>query len=658
MRRLVLLGLTLVLVGGLCFGRSSHDLPDQAVEQHAWFGDMLQGYVVEGCLPAPSSSLTLTLPACRAYGRQMAPARRLQYIWEETARSLTLPASAQTVWLVVHVSVVDLVSGWTRLPGTHWLWQAGTEEPVKPDGAAWVAKLTTSTSAVTAVEALMALSPLPLEALDATVYATQHGMRCDGVSDNSAALEAAQAALPVTGGRLVLPMSDQACLYSRTLRVTKTLHLVGMTGKSNVMGAVHGTILTYTGTANGIELVGNPAFGSILEDFTLTTSTGVIGILIDDNANNITLSRLHLTGAAPSWSQASVLLGSQPATPVHSVRIDQSRIADASPIGVHIGRVLSYARVTNSTITDHTVANIQVGGLGTGTARNIHLSHTDFGTRAVGQVGVKIDAVEGLWISGAHCEVYTVGIQIANTATQAEGIYITTSFFNLFEGATAVVLVALATANVNFLNNDVFSAGTSAPVIDNRGARTVRVVGNRYPGGASVLITSQQRAMVYDNYVAGVDAFQLPLLSTVLCATGVTVMSGTGETNLLSCLIPGGTLGTLSRSGLELTAYGKTATNSNAKRVRVYVGGQLIADTTALAANNADWLVRCAGLRSETSGGAFFACDGQFNNALVRAQVNPGFNADWSLDQVLQVTGEGTTASDVIQHGLLVTFWR
>lgn len=218
MSRLMLPLLLLLLAVGPAWGRTTHGLSDMATEQQSWWGDMATGYVVAGCLPtvpAPAG-LTLTVPPCQAYGLETDP-RRQYYLSEPTARPLTLPATTGMTWLAAHGSVAEAVPGWTRVPGTHYVWQAGASRPpLPPDGGVLLARLEVASGAITGVGDFRPDNPLrgPINALSPL-----YGVRGDCTTDDTAGLQAAINAAAWQDRRLWIPKQPGDCYLFTKLRL-------------------------------------------------------------------------------------------------------------------------------------------------------------------------------------------------------------------------------------------------------------------------------------------------------------------------------------------------------------------------------------------------------------------------------------------------------
>lgn len=657
----LLLGVLLLgVLLGLGQARSTHEAPDLAVEQSAWFGEMLGTYVVAGCVPpVPATGRTVTLPPCQAYAVRVSPARRMHYLDEPGPVALTVPGVPGPVWLIAHASVVEAVPGWTRQPGTHYLWQAAATQPALPDGGVWLAKLTVEATgtAVTLVEPLTATSPLPVGALESAVYATQYGLRCDGVTDNSAAFQAALAALPPNGGRLILPATGLPCRYSQTLTVLNNLWLQGSGGGMGGNTGSPTTVLEYTGAGVGIAVTGAAAGGTILEAFELRNrGTGTVGIDVD-GAGFVKIRDVSLTFAVP-WTQYGIRLGGTQNT--HSSVLERVVVRDAAPVGLLVGYSQAYTRILNSRFNGNTDTQIQLGAANT--AMSTHIVLTDFSAFG-GSTGVLVMRAQGVFIDHSYCEIASnaYGVRIPDTAAMAEAVYVRHSRFNLLGGTNPIgVSTNFVAADLSVLENWFVLGGAGDPtaiVVQNALARTLRMIGNRQPGGTVVALTNYTNAIVQDNYQAGLGVTSDPV-PQARCSTGIASGNqGGGEDPLTSCTIQANRLYRQAMSGVTIQAGGSVAANSNTKTYQLYIGGQLLYTTGAAAANNKDWYAECHGVRSDTGSGMFFACRGDWNGTPVPTQTTPGLTLGFGTALVVQPTATGVADGDITQRFLIVHTW-
>lgn len=155
-------------------------------------------------------------------------------------------------------------------------------------------------------------------------------------------------------------------------------------------------------------------------------------------------------------------------------------------------------------------------------------------------------------------------------------------------------------------------------------------------------------------YLKG-ETDKIPLLSSAATSAGNV---GTGEDDLLSSVLPGGTLGT-NGMGVRITAGGRLANNANAKTIKVYFGATAIFSLGFSAAPGADyaWRIVAEVIRTGASAQLAFATfvgavpnDNAGDRATQRA--TPGANL--ASDVTIKMTGTATDTNDVQQDYLTV----
>ncbi len=142
---------------------------------------------------------------------------------------------------------------------------------------------------------------------------------------------------------------------------------------------------------------------------------------------------------------------------------------------------------------------------------------------------------------------------------------------------------------------------------------------------------------------------QLALAPYRLGTASGPIGNGAGvETTLESTTVSQGTL-SKSESSILIFACGKTATNANAKTIRLKFGTTEIFTTGAQAFNNADWTLQAEIVRtSSTSQIAwiqFFA-----TSTLTQKVTVTTASVDLAQNQSITITGEGAGASDVLLY--------
>lgn len=107
-------------------------------------------------------------------------------------------------------------------------------------------------------------------------------------------------------------------------------------------------------------------------------------------------------------------------------------------------------------------------------------------------------------------------------------------------------------------------------------------------------------------------------------------------------------VGTLAKSGssILLFAAGSTAANANNKTLRLYFGTTEVFSTGAQAFNNADWIMKAEIVRIG-SASQFAWVEFTASSTLTQSIKTTNMTRDLSANQLIKITGEGTSASDI-----------
>jgi parallel beta-helix repeat protein len=185
---------------GLARAANTHGTTSESIERGYWFGEMIDPYVVSGCLTSGQSGpLTFTPFACAAYVR--GAGGELVYV-QQDAQSLTLGAADGTHWLAVCRDTSSPVTDWTRRAGTHYVHRALAATPPDPPGCQVVEQFTVTAGAVSAVfDRRRPASWARHRTHDVTDRL--YGARGDDEIDDTAAINAALGAAAARGGAVV-----------------------------------------------------------------------------------------------------------------------------------------------------------------------------------------------------------------------------------------------------------------------------------------------------------------------------------------------------------------------------------------------------------------------------------------------------------------------
>lgn len=187
LRALLLLLLVLTSLAQRADSRSYPHTPDaERAAQERW-GAWMQGYVVSGCLPPTSASLSLTIPPCTAWVRTGGAYARLQGVSEESARTVTMPGGDASYWLALRTSPGTSPAGWTCWPGLHYCYRGLAGNPPASDGITLLARLTIQSGAITRAGDVRPDSPIP--GGPANLRSPLYGAVGDCVADDTVAIQ-------------------------------------------------------------------------------------------------------------------------------------------------------------------------------------------------------------------------------------------------------------------------------------------------------------------------------------------------------------------------------------------------------------------------------------------------------------------------------------
>jgi hypothetical protein len=315
MRRVLLtllLGLTLVApaLGANTHGNAS--IP----EPQFWFGEALAPFVASGCLPTvPAASLTLGAFACTGYVR--GAASDLVYVSQASQAVGPLTSGNGTYWVAVHRDTSTSVPGWTRQPGTHYLWKLSSSKPAEPSAGLTVAQITVSGGAITAVTDWR----LPASMVRQGVYDVQdplYGAVDDNSTDNVAAIRLAMTAASQRGGTVYFPYK-QTGTYVLTATSQATLAIPVATADYQPADQTI-TYHTYVQNVTGLRLIGD---GITLR----STSTSGGQMMIFDGCRDLVIEGITLQSVTAFNSAGTVTTAGMNGFSFTSTAQDSERIA-------------------------------------------------------------------------------------------------------------------------------------------------------------------------------------------------------------------------------------------------------------------------------------------------------------------------------------------
>lgn len=126
-------------------------VPEAAVATEARWGSFTESYVLGMSGTVTASGLVLTIAPCQAFALDTTSPARLQGFSEGVARTVILPATDGTYWILGRALTAVEPAGWTSLPGVHYAWRQSPTMPVAPSGTVLLASALVSGGTITQV---------------------------------------------------------------------------------------------------------------------------------------------------------------------------------------------------------------------------------------------------------------------------------------------------------------------------------------------------------------------------------------------------------------------------------------------------------------------------------------------------------------------------
>ena len=675
MIRYLLTGITL-LVALVCSvdARVTHDTRSVGEEQAAWWADSAQAYVVQGCAHPLSINTTVSIVSCAVFIKDLTPPRQMRYA-EEFSRTFSYNAGDGIYWLAMHASETEEVDGWSSIINTHYRFKVSAEVPVIPNRMLLVGRVVVDGGAVTAVD--FSLAPIHPFIFDGAVYFEQFGMVCDGVTDNSDAMAAAKAALPLTGGHLIFPASRFPCLFSESFRVTDRPVVIsgaGGTGAAKTQTPAETTV-TYTGSDSfAFDIDGGSSRGSVIENFEINhTGTAAAAIRFGIGNSNV-IRGVTINVPTVQFSRAGFVVTDVEITG-HSHSIVNNILTSSAPIGLEITRAIN-VQVFNNTIQEHSACNIAVGSAFV--AKDTHVILNRLESRLVNSRALCLKSVEGGWFLDNHFELGNGSLSLASTLStdsKCEMCVFKNNQINLL--GTAVPTQAIFTFDAPGSNPAAYVYLENNRIEDNRldtgvpinvvelgntsgrgGASIISITDNEISATIGLVSHPERIRVMYDHN----NNWSLGNLrdgkNRNLCINAVGVGNiDAGEDLLMpACSVLPNRLRAIG-VGLNITQAGNSANNTNDKRYRLYFGAvdpaNLLFDTGITALTSVAWRIECNLVRSSTIAVRSFCTGNDFSTeAAVRTNMKTTYAtvelADPFFDQAIpvQLTCEGEATND------------
>jgi hypothetical protein len=435
---------------------------------------------------------------------------------------------------------------------------------------------------------------------------------------------------------------------------------------------VRATQLEYTGSGTAIELTGSAVAGSILDSFELNHSgTADYGVRLEDTTH-VQFRDFTMSIPTVQFTIAGMHLGVTNSS--HTLSLTRVHIRKSAPTGLIIDNT-NGVYILDSTIHHHSACNINIGK--SIKAKDTHIMSSRLEVNEPGHttaVSLCLTNAEAFYVDHSHFEIgegADWAIQISSSATQCEHCVFTSNYFSALnsnaEGFVHFDAPGTNPAGYFIFRDNRFVDNVSPGPMTNPNAFTVsNSSGN---GGVNVLIAEGNQiqganlgvinnASLVAGWYRAIGNYQLgatqprsgiQAVSDCIQATPIVTNIGAGVDTLMTCTIGGGHIRD-ENVGVRIVASGITAANANNKQIRVLIDGQVIFNTGVVAANNVDWMIRCEGARSSSSG-MRVTCQGNPLTATTLMTDNTILTGlTFGNNIVINLTGEAVADADISQQ--------
>lgn len=484
------------------------------------------------------------------------------------------------------------------------------------------------------------------------------GAKGDGTTDDTAPImDAISAAESAGDGSRVVFRPGATYPFNDQIAPTKSLILEGGVAGANNAGDHQGPILKWTGGAEtAILFSGTGCTNAQMRGLALDNA-GTATVGIDISAGHVRLIDVGIVEPTVPFSSVAIAVGLTLGAP--TIQLDNVTLRQAAPINLHVVSTDTFLRVNNSTIMDPSTGgtmSVKLGDVGKA-ARYVHFLACTFESLTTDLANVSVFRAEQVSFDKCYFEIQGnngLALNIPSGIERARGITMRTCRFGAISGTPYVIKSDFSSAF--FTLDDNYLEGPFAGCLNNVNLLSAYLTNNKYIGSGLAWTNNRKGVTQFNNRGTGGtptrdDGYFVERITTNVTSTPTVDAS---EDDLMSYTLPAQRLYENGQT-LEITAWGTTAANANNKRVKLYIGGTVVLDSGAIAANNKPWFLRATLIRSSTTAGLAIS-EGQFNGAAIQV-THTGVtvaSTGWDATQIIKVTGTGTAAADIAQKGLLV----
>jgi polygalacturonase len=517
----------------------------------------------------------------------------------------------------------------------------------------------------------------------------------DGLTDDTAAFQAAHDALPSSGGVIYAPPGTY--LFNQTAVADQFT-----ISKSNVtfMGAGWSTVLKRTATGvltgnNGVVMVvpdGADTENVILRDFKIlgpTTNTGAaifgdsrcVGVALQDGASGYWVQDVLVEGVFVTGMEVAcyTLNGDGGTKGCRRIHYNRCWATKSRQDGFN-----DFGGEYNNAILFTGCYAVDLDGFGMEHGNGYGITVDGCWIENTGQAGIGLACGSVAPDENQMTIINNVIRNIGTTAYPAsEGISVgqTTNPYNILIANNYIHRVGgqgikfnLSPSNCTVINNkiqDVGEDGSGAEgifgfnaavnctiagnVITNSEAGYTMTDGIAFQGTDPSNFVGNNHVQGNTNYKINTSGSTQTLHSRGPYFDRTQVGNvGTGEDDLISYTLPAYSLAPNNQQ-IMVECWGTTAANANNKTLKFYWAGTAFYNSGATAANNKDWYIKAV-IRNIGTSTAEFHVSGQWNGSPIEYSFSVGGGNDFTTTKVIKCTGEATANDDIVQKGLRVTY--
>ena len=480
----------------------------------------------------------------------------------------------------------------------------------------------------------------------------------DGVTDDTAAIQAAiDAVYGAGGGTVYFPTGDYVCL---TLTVTATeanpLSLVGSADSAVVLKR---TATSSQPVLNIIGLATPQQSGLSIENIKITGNAKTHDGIVATNIAYMSLRKVRASACDVGFNNKGSLVFSAYDCQFKSNNTGYKADANAS-IGTNLYQFFGGVISANTTLGVDLGEGIGFAFIGTdmsgnGTAGNTSTGGVRIRSNVDDETGVAFGSFKNCWLESNKGWSFYVEASALNLTIDSTQVLTPESgqsgYFGDIRSLTLINLNCPSVSDTIEVNakNFISIGGQISNITDNSQNDSMIVGTSTATAGVGV------RAEAFNPKIGGASAYGVSsgTVNTQYVAVGNV---GSGEDDLMSYTLPANALDEAGNS-FSVSAWGTSANNANAKTIRLYFAGTLIATLSLTTSQSNSWRFNAEAIWR--SGGLLTVSVDVLQGGTVTQSTTihttlTGVNG--AVGNILKVTGEGVADNDILQRAMKVTF--